>query len=175
MPNNCVICKKHVVRKAPGVQCDIAECGLFYHFVCAKLADKEIDQIKNEDIVFACEPCRKNKNYWLWDVLVSELESEIKNMSLDEIIENPKELKENVKKLTSMVEDLNLKIDHFNSVIVRFEDIALKLEKVEKRKNLPVVVVKPKNSDQNSLETGNQIKSGALKTFAVIGPNKLSK
>jgi hypothetical protein len=27
------------------------------------------------------------------------------------------------------------------------------------RKNLPVVVVNPKNSDQNSLKTGNQIKS----------------
>jgi hypothetical protein len=26
-------------------------------------------------------------------------------------------------------------------------------------KNLPVVVVKPENSDQNSLKTGNQIKS----------------
>jgi hypothetical protein len=92
---------------------------------------------------------------------VSESESEIKTQN---------KLKENVKKLTSMVEDLNLKIDHFNSVILRFEDIALKLEKVEKeektekseqkisyasivRKNLPVMVVKPKNSDQNSLET----------------------
>jgi hypothetical protein len=27
------------------------------------------------------------------------------------------------------------------------------------RKNLPVMIVKPKNSDQNSLETGNQFKS----------------
>jgi hypothetical protein len=51
--------------------------------------------------------------------------------------------------------------------------IAEKVEKEEKivkiehnisyasivRKNLPVVVVKPTNSDQNSLATGNQIKT----------------
>jgi hypothetical protein len=178
MPNKCVICKKPVVVKAPGVQCGIVECGLYYHFVCAKLADEEIDKIEKGDIVFACEPCRKKKitRVFKRGVSVSESESEMKNMSLDEIIETQNELKENVKKLTSMVEDLNLKIDHFNSVIVRFEDIALKLEKVEKeektekseqkisyssivRKNLPVVVVKPKNSDQNSLETSHQIKS----------------
>jgi hypothetical protein len=65
-----------------------------------------------------------------------------------------------------MVEAIN--IDHFNSVIVRFEKIAVNLENVEKTKkieqsvrkiSLPVVVVKPKNSDQDSFETGYQIKS----------------
>jgi hypothetical protein len=50
---------------------------------------------------------------------------------------------------------------------LRFENIAMKLEKVEieekivksERKNQPVVVVNPTNSDQNSLATGNQIKT----------------
>jgi hypothetical protein len=62
MPNNCVIlCKKPVVRKAPGVQCGI-EQWLFYHFACEKLTEKEIDKIEKWDIVFACEPYVKRKN-----------------------------------------------------------------------------------------------------------------
>jgi hypothetical protein len=133
--------KNLLLGKTPGVQCGIVQCGLFYNFVCAKLTDKEIDQIENGAIVFACEPCRMRKitRVFKRGDSVNQRESEIKNMSLDKIIETQKELKENVKKLTSMVEDLNLKIDHFNSVIVRYEGIALQLERVEKENNLKKV------------------------------------
>jgi hypothetical protein len=43
-------------------------------------------------------------------VSVSESEREIKDISLDKLIEVQNELKENVNHLTSMVEKLNLKI-----------------------------------------------------------------
>jgi hypothetical protein len=103
-------------------------------------------------------------------------ESEGGDMSLTKLIEAQNELKQNVMNLTAIVEELNLKISLFDSVILRFEKVAVNLEKVEKvekiektvgklsfasvvRNSQPVVVVKPKNSDQNCTETRNQIKS----------------
>jgi hypothetical protein len=77
-----------------------------------KLTVKEIEQIEKDDIVFACEPCRKKKvtNIKRSD---SVSETELKKMSLDEMIETRNELKENVKKFTSIVEDFNLTIKNF--------------------------------------------------------------
>jgi hypothetical protein len=66
---------------------------LFYHFVCAKLTDKEIDQIEKGDIVFDCEPCGKKKITRIFKRGVSVSESEIKNVSLNEIVETQNELK----------------------------------------------------------------------------------
>jgi hypothetical protein len=63
------------------------------------LTDEEIDQLEKEDIVLACGPCRKKKisSVFKRGVSVSESESEINKMSLDEIIETQNELKDNVK------------------------------------------------------------------------------
>jgi hypothetical protein len=179
--SSCAVCKNPVTkRKAPGVQCS-GQCKLYFHFEkCAKLSSEECDAIEKKRLAFICPPCTRKRSSIVFARRdsVSESEENVNKMSMEGLIETQNELKDNVKRLTEIVEDLNLKITLFDSVIARLEKVTQNSGSSEKegfsgnkssangfsyadivQNKQPVVVVKPKNSEQNSNETRDHIKS----------------
>jgi hypothetical protein len=179
--SNCAVCKNPVTKRhAPGVQCGGACKQSFHYERCAKLTPQECDAIEKKRLVFICPACMKKRTSIIFPRTesVSEADENLNKMSMETLIETQNELKENVKELTAIVFELNEKISMFDSVITRFEKVANELENKEKEETLPpferpkrisyanivknsnsVVVVKPKNNEQESGETKNQIKA----------------
>jgi len=181
MSSQCAVCKLSVTKKkAPGVQCG-GSCKQFFHFEkCAKVTIEECDLIEKNRLLYVCPICKKKRTSLVFPRRdsVSEVEDMPNNMSLEKMIEAQNELKDDVKKIMKIVENMNKKICAFDSVIERFEKMAINFEKqapenqVKKIKNVqkvsyanivknnkPVVIVRPKNTEQLGAETINQIKS----------------
>jgi hypothetical protein len=175
------VCRLSVTKKkAPGVQCG-GTCKQFFHFEkCAKLTVEECDLIENNRLVYVCPPCKKKRTSIIFPRRdsVSEFEENAKNMPIEKLLEAQNELREDVRKMTKIIEDMQEKIIVFDSVIARFEKVAENLEHIPQDKpvqktiskqkvsyasivqsNKPVVIVRPKNTEQLGAETINQIKS----------------
>jgi hypothetical protein len=182
MSSYCAVCRLSVTKKkAPGVQCG-GSCKQFFHFdKCAKVTAEECDLIEKSRLVYVCPACKKKRTSLIFPRRdsISDFEDVANNMPLEKLVQAQNELKEDVKNLTKIVEEMNKKISVFDSVIERFEKVAENFEnkappekKVKKPQNLqkvsyanivqnnkPVVIVRPKNTEQLGGETLNQIKS----------------
>jgi hypothetical protein len=179
--SNCAVCKEPVTnRNAPGVQCG-GTCKLYFHYErCAKLTPQECDAIEKKRLVFICPVCMRKRSSIIFPRRdsISETEESLNKMSLESLIGTQNELKENVKELTAIVYELNEKISLFNDVIARFEKVATEIESKKNEATLhphekpkktsyasivknsnSVVVVRPKNNEQESGETKSQIKA----------------
>lgn len=79
---SCCICNCRISTRAPGVKC---VCDLLYHAKCVNLSKTQLEQIKDDTLIWKCDKCGSRKGRKSLVINENEKESEEDEVNVDDV------------------------------------------------------------------------------------------
>lgn len=158
MGDNCNVCDtafSRTKKEESSIACS-SGCGKEFHIKCVGLAAYDLNLIKgNTYILFMCTGCREK------NILLKAIEKHVDVMeeSVEEIKDAIEEQKEKIDLICESIHNMRMNDNNINQKLEKVCNVNMNKSYAEIAKACPKVIIKPKNKNQNSLTTKNEIKS----------------